>query len=352
MSTSLSAAAIGHRLQGVTVRAVLALPNRAKRLIAGAPVERDGQVLDLDTQCMLRLQALTNEPAAETFPIEEGRTVLEHQAALLGGQPPIGEVYDDEAGGVPVRVYRPRNFDGRTTPLPTLVFIHGGGFIYGAQHGTHDSVCRFFAEHSDVQVISIDYRLAPEHPFPAAHDDCWAAYRAVVTEPDRWQVDPGRVAVGGDSAGGNLSAYVAHEAARAGLPLSYQLLVYPMAQSSTEAPSRRMFDDGFFLTRQFLDLAEQNYLGAAGACDDVRVDLVNAEIPAGVAPAHVVTAGFDPLRDEGEAYARRLAEAGVEVTTQREVGLIHGFVNWTGVNSTSRHAVLALTRRVRTALHA
>ncbi len=351
MSTSSPLAALGHRLQGGIVRAVLGLPAPAKRLIAGAPVVRDGQTLDLDTQCVLRLQQLTHERGAETFPIEEGRVVLEHQADLFGGRLPIGEVRDDRAGGVPVRVYRPRNLVGRTTPLPTLVFVHGGGFIYGGEHGTHDSVCRFFAEHADVQVVSIDYRLAPEHPFPAAHDDTWAAYRALVTEPDRWQIDPERVAVGGDSAGGNLAAHVAVEAARAGLPLTFQLLVYPMAQASVEAPSRTMFDDGFFLTREFLDRAEGAYLGAVGACDDPRVDLVNADLPTGIAPAHVVTAGFDPLRDEGELYAQRLLAAGGKVSVHREQGLIHGFVNWTGVRSTSRDAVLALTRILRTALH-
>ncbi len=342
------------RVQGTvkewTLRGAFALPERVKRMLAGPPVVRDGQTLDLDTQLLLRLQRVSHERPAELLPIPQGRVALAAQSAMVGGRQPIGTSLDTTAAGVPVRVLTPRALVGRTDPLPTLVFLHGGGFIYGGRHETHDGLARFLAEAAGVQVISVDYRLAPEHPFPAAHDDCLAAFRAVVGDPERWQVDPARIAVGGDSAGGNLAAYLALTAAAEGLPLAYQLLIYPMAQASAEAPSRRMFDDGFFLTRQFLDLAESSYLPTEADCRDPRVDLVNADIPAGVCPGHLVTAGYDPLRDEGEAYARRLIEAGVALTMERQPGLIHGFVNWVGVDCAAREVVGELAARLRAGL--
>jgi len=328
----------------------LGLPSAVKRLLAGAPVVRDGQTLDLDTQLLLRLQRLGRERGAETMPIPQGRIALETQSAMVAGSQPIGASWDTTAGGVPVRVLTPRSLVGRSGPLPTLIFAHGGGFIYGAGHGTHDGVGRFLAEQAGVQVISVDYRLAPEDPFPAGHDDCLAVFRAITAEPETWQVDTGRLAVGGDSAGGNLAAYLALAAAEEGLPLSFQLLIYPVTDAGGGSRSRSLFDDGFFLTREFLDLAEHSYLPTEAEAKDPRVDLINAEIPAGVCPGHLVTAGFDPLRDEGEAYARRLIDAGVELTMERQPGLIHGFANWVGVDSLSRDVMVDLAGRLRAAL--
>ena len=152
--------------------------------------------------------------------------------------------------------------------------------------------------------------------------------------------------------GGNLAAHLALAAAEEGLPLAYQLLVYPVTEAGGGSVSRSEFADGFFLTRQFLDLAEGSYLPTEAAAKDPRVDVINAEIPDGVCPGHLVTAGFDPLRDEGEAYARRLIAAGVDLTMERQPGLIHGFLNWVGVDSTSRDVVLELAGRLRTALRA
>lgn len=343
-----------HQLQAtVKARALhgaLALPERLKRIIAGGPVVLDGQTLDLDTQVVLRLQKLSGEKGAETLPIPQGRVALATQSGMVAGKQPIGASLDTSAGGVPVRVLTPRALVGQTGPLPTLIFIHGGGFIYGAGHDTHDGVGRFFAEQAGVQVISIDYRLAPEAPFPAAHDDCLAVYRGIVEDPAVLSVDTSRLAVGGDSAGGNLAAYVALAAAEAGLPLTYQMLIYPVTEAGGGSESRALFSDGFFLTKEFLDLAEASYLPEPGDAKDPRVDIINAAIPEGVCPGHVVTAGFDPLRDEGEAYARRLIDAGVALTMERRPGLIHGFANWVGVDSASRDAMLDVARRLRDAL--
>jgi acetyl esterase len=289
------------------------------------------------------------EPAAEDFPVEEGREVLTTQSALVGGRHEVGAVAETDLGGVPARVYVPRSLLGSGS-RPTLLFLHGGGFIYGAGHSTHDASCRFLAERAGVQVVSVDYRLAPEAPFPAAYDDCVAAYRHLVEHAEELMVDPDRIAVGGDSAGGNLAAGIAVEAARDGLPLAFQLLVYPMTESAEPLESRRTFGEGFFLTSGFIGLATDSYTPDPATRRDPRVSPLRAELPAGLAPAYVVTAGFDPLRDEGEAYARRLEEAGARVELHREEGLIHGFFNWVGPGRSAKAAVGRIAERLRAGL--
>lgn len=349
MSLSQNLAAFERRAQAATLSGLLRLPLSVKRKLAGKPVVVDGLILDTETQLVLRLQRLMREPAAESLPIEQGRKALAGQSALVAGRQPIGEVSDPMLGGVPCRVYVPRALlaDQRR---PTLVYVHGGGFIYGAGHSTHDAVCRFLAEQAGVQVVSVDYRLAPEDPFPAAYDDALAAFRAVVAGAEELRVDADRLAIGGDSAGGNLAAVVAIAAAEEGLPLAFQLLVYPVADLRGGTRSRDLFAEGFFLTREFMDLAEESYLARPGDVTDPRASPLLAELPNGLAPAYVVTAGFDPLRDEGEAYAAKLAEAGVAVEQRREPGLIHGFFNWVGVGTTSRAAVADIAARLAAAL--
>ncbi|MDT0202560.1 alpha/beta hydrolase [Nocardioides sp. AE5] len=336
-STLRAALAAQVAVKRTVLTTVLGLPDAVKRGIAGKPVVRDGLTLDLETQLILRLQQLTRETPAESVPIEQGREILAVQSSLVGGSQPIALTADGQVGGVPTRTYVPRRLlasDAR----PTLVFFHGGGFIYGGGHTTHDAVCRFLAEQAGVQVISVDYRLAPEHPFPAAYDDCLAAFRAVAADPVLVKADPGRIAVGGDSAGGNLAAVVALAAAQEGLPLAFQLLIYPCTDFAVKSASRRELSQGFFLTDEFMDLAEESYLAGADV-RDLRLSPIYAAVPDGLAPAHVVTAGFDPLRDEGEAYAKKLRDKGVQVTHVREEGMIHGFLNMVGVGNSGPRAV-------------
>jgi len=214
---------------------------------------------------------------------------------------------------------------------------------------SHDAACRFLAERSGVRVLAIDYRLGPEQPFPAAYDDALAAHRWVVDHAAELGAVPDRLAVGGDSAGGNLAAVVAIEAARAGLPLAFQLLVYPATDAVRETDSAALFTEGFYLTKAFMNLANRCYVGDADLRDP-RVSPLYADLPAGLAPAYVATAGFDPLRDEGEAYARRLADAGVHVELHRFTDQIHGFFNVVGVGRTSRAAVAEIAVRLKVAL--
>jgi acetyl esterase len=231
-----------------------------------------------------------------------------------------------------------------------LVFLHGGGMIYG-DLDSHDAVCRVLAERAGVQVLAADYRLAPEHPFPAAVEDCWAAYQWVVEHAERLGADPERVAVGGDSAGGYLSTVVALKAAEAGVPCRFQLLVYPVTNMAEMSESRRMFGRGFYLTDEFIDLASESYLtDHADRRDPLASVEFTEKIPEDLAPALVVTAGFDPLRDEGEAWARRLADSGVQVELRRYPGFIHGFLNVVGVGRTQRAAVHEIADRLAAAL--
>jgi len=330
--------------------AVMALPAPVKRALAGRPVVLDGQTLDTETQLVLRLQRLLRERGAEELPVETGREVLDRQCRIVGGDQPIGSAGERSLGGVRGRVYVPTALL-EAGSRPTLVFLHGGGFVYGGLE-SHDAVCRVLAEAAGVQVVAVDYRLAPEHPFPAAYDDCVAAYAWIVEHAAELSVDPDRLAVGGDSAGGNLAAGVAIEAARTGLPLAFQLLVYPVTDSATESESRRLFGDGFYLTREFVELATQTYLPLHDDRKDPRASPLYVDVPEGLAPAHVVTAGFDPLRDEGEAYADKLTTAGVHVELVRYPGLIHGFLNWVGAGHAAPGAVAEIASRLAAAVNA
>jgi acetyl esterase len=238
---------------------------------------------------------------------------------------------------------------GAESPGPLLVFFHGGGWVYG-DLDSHDAPCRFMAERSGVRVLSVDYRLAPEDPFPAAYDDAVAAYCWVVENAGSLGADATRLGVGGDSAGGNLAAVTAVEAARQGLPLAFQLLVYPGTDASRKTVSRRLFESGFYLTGEFMDQVLDQYVPDRDQRADWRVSPLLGEVPAGLAPAYVATAGFDPLRDEGEAYARKLADAGVKVELRRFPDQIHGFFNVVGVGRSARRASAEIAARLAAGL--
>jgi acetyl esterase len=335
------------RAESFVLRAALGLPEPVQRVLAGRPVVRDGQTLATDVQLMLRLQQVVRERAVETLPVPQGRVALRRQARLAGGRQPVGGTRDLVVAGRPARLYTPST----VVPGPLLLFLHGGGFVFG-DLASHDAPCRFLAERSGVRVLAVDYRLAPEDPFPAAYDDALAAHRWVVEHADELAVDRDRLGVGGDSAGGNLAAGVAIEAARAGLPLAWQLLVYPATDARHPFESARMFGEGLYLTTAFMDLANAGYVGD-GDQTDPRVSPLLADLDGlggRLAPAYVATAGFDPLRDEGEAYARRLVEAGAEVELRRFTSQIHGFLNVVGAGRSARAANATIAAAVRAAL--
>jgi acetyl esterase len=331
------------RAKTVGLHGAMALPPRVQRLLAGRPVTVDGAPLAVDTQLMLRLQRLTRERGAETLPIPDGRRTIRGHTRMTAGRQPVGAVRDLTVAGLGARLYSPSLSRGGL-----LVFFHGGGFIYGDLE-SHDASCRFLAERSGARVLAIDYRLAPEHPFPAAYDDAISAYRWVVEHADELDVDPARLAVGGDSAGANLAIGVAVEAARSGLPLAFQLLVYPVTDAVRDTASARLFAEGFYLTLAFMELASRSYVVGADPRDP-RISPRYADLPPGLAPAYVATAGFDPLRDEGEAFARRLADVGALAELRRFDDLIHGFFNMVGAGSTARAANAEIAAALRAGL--
>ncbi|WP_051712420.1 alpha/beta hydrolase [Spirillospora albida] len=224
-------------------------------------------------------------------------------------------------GGVPVRVYRPVPPDAG--PLPAVVYLHGGGWVLGGVDNV-DAACRDLATGAGCAVLSVDYRLAPEHPFPAAVDDAWAVVEAVADDPARYGVRDGALAVAGDSAGGNLAAAVALLARDAGIALAHQLLVYPATDTAMDTPSWRAYGSGYGLDGATLARFLELYRDGADP-SDTRLAPLRARNLAGVAPATVITAEYDILRDEAELYAARLAAAGVPVEARRYDGVVHAF---------------------------
>lgn len=339
--------------KGRLLRSLMGLPRPVVALLAGRQIQIEGQGLAPELQLMLRLRRVAREPAVEDLPWAEARAALAMQSRLIGGAQPIGAVRDltiaGPRGPIDLRLYTP-TARLREDASPTILFIHGGGMVYGGAHGTHDLACRFLAERSGVQVLSVDYRLAPEHPYPEGLDDCKAAYAWMVEHASTIGADVGRLAVGGDSAGGYMSAATAVFAAERGLPLRFQLLIYPCTDFVNRSASRDTFGEGFFLTNKFMDQAQEAYVGGADPHDpDISV-LFRTEFPEGLAPAYVITAGFDPLRDEGEAYARLLAEHGVEVRQRRYPSMIHGFFNLVGAGQEAPSCNLETAEELRRAL--
>jgi acetyl esterase/lipase len=261
-------------------------------------------------------------------------------------------MFPGPAGGVPVRVYTPSTAPG---PRPALVHFHGGGWVIGDLE-THDATVRALAAASGVTVVAVDYRLAPEHPFPAAVEDSLAAVRWVASPEgaSALGVDPARLAVGGDSAGGNLAAVVAQQLRDTGPALRFQLLVYPVTDARLAHPSIDENADGYFLTKAEMQWFRRHYLGDdwAASAADPRVSPLLAPDDAvrGVAPALVITAEYDPLRDEGEAYAAKLQAGGVDAKVSRYDGVIHGFVAMGDVVPEGKAAIDEAGEALRAAL--
>jgi acetyl esterase len=337
------------RAELAALRAAMRLPRSVRRLLAGRPVSVDGQTLDVDMQLILRLQKVAGIPRVETLPLPAGRALLRQQSAMVSGEQPIGESRDLQVPGpdgrqLSARLYVPRGTIGAT---PLLFFVHGGGWVYGDLE-SHDGACRYLAEQAGIRVLAVDYRRAPEHRYPEGLDDCFAAYSWLCEHAATLGGDPGRVAIGGDSAGGNLAVAVCLRARDEGLPQPKgQFLVYPATDFSQRLPSRDRFGEGFYLSREFMDRCEAAYIAPGTDTSDPLLSPLQAKDLSGLAPAYVVTAGFDPLRDEGEAFARRVADDGGGVELRRHAGLIHGFLNMVGVSESARAAVGELVLRLR-----
>ena len=343
---------LGEEVERLAVRLILSLPNAVKRRLAGTPTVREGLQLDLDTQLLLKLAERDPDPPLRSLTPLQARTQLQRSVALVAGRRPaeLAEIRELslEGSGCPLRarLYVPAEAASEESAL--LVYFHGGGWVVG-DLDTHDELCRSLALSSGARVLSVDYRLAPENPFPAAVEDALAAFREAVTKAAELGVDPHRIAVGGDSAGGHLAAVTAQLAREDERPPAFQLLIYPVTDFVDTSASRVAFGVGYLLTKENMDWYEENFVGSSDRSDP-RISPLRAESLAGVAPALVVTAGFDPLRDEGEAYARKLAEDGIAVSLRRHAGFVHGFTHVMVGGSGPREAIAEMGGALRVAL--
>lgn len=299
--------------------------------------------MPLDPQIAILLEQVNMLPPMSQGTPEMARESFRNlttMGAALHPPPEVGAITELEVDGADgrlgARLYRP---EGASEPLPTLAFFHGGGFVIG-DVSSYDAQCRTLCVGADVALLSIDYRLAPEDPFPAAVEDAVAAASWALGHAGELGGDPARVAVGGDSAGGNLAA-VAAQALRGSEPgLAGQLLIYPVTDFGTARPSQAANGEGLFLTADDMEWFRLQYL-ADGSRTDPRASPLLAEDLSGLPPAVIVTAEFDPLLDDGEAYADALEAAGVRVLRRRFEGLIHGFL---GLGSFSGAAGRAIER--------
>jgi len=282
--------------------------------------------LDPDAQILLEMVRAANRPAFETIGAAEARLLFNAGRKVLAPDPmPVAETRDlaipGPGGPIPARLYRAT----ATGNLPVLVFFHGGGWVVGDIE-SHDTGCRHLANRAECAVVSVDYRLAPEHKFPAAVEDCLAATAWVAGNAAALGIDAGRLAVGGDSAGGNLAAVVTLLARDHGTPrIGHQLLIYPATDAAMRHESMARFAEGYVLTRSTMRWFYEQYLRAPADVADWQASPLAAPDLSGLPPAFVLTAGYDPLCDEGDAYAARLAAAGVAVTHRRFAGQAHGF---------------------------
>jgi acetyl esterase len=296
-----------------------------------------------DAQKVIDLIIASGRPPFETLTPAEAREVyLASRLVLQPDPPPVAEVLelaaDGPAGPIPLRLYRGLGAE-KGRPQPAVVFFHGGGWVIG-NLDSHDQPCRALANAIPSIVVSVDYRLAPEHKFPAAVEDAVAATRWIGQHAKRLGIDPARLVVTGDSAGGNLAAVVSLEARdRGGPPLAGQVLIYPATDMGMNHPSHRRHATQLPLTGAAMRWFIDHYMRGPGDASDWRASPLRAADLARLPPALVITAGFDPLGDEGEAYAAALRRAGVRVEHERFEGQIHGFVSMGRLIADADHAI-------------
>jgi acetyl esterase len=298
--------------------------------------------LDPQAKWVLDIAKEANLPSLEEMTASEAKAAYEARALKLCLKDvPIGKSFDLNISGphgdIPLRLYYPTGHNGNI--LPVVVYYHGGGWVIGSRD-THDALCRQICNQGGFLVVSVDYRMGPEFHFPVAVDDSFAAYKWAQETISEFGGDEQKIAVAGDSAGGNISAVLCLLARENGLPLPvFQWLIYPATNMTMDTASHRDFSEGYFLTQPLMVWFQRLYLGADPAVDDWRASPLKAASLQGLPPALVQTAGFDPLKDEGKAYADRLVAEGVPAAHTDYSGMIHGFINLGGAIDMARTAI-------------
>jgi len=306
--------------------------------------------LDPQASALIERSARSAAPALSSVGVGEARR-LYRESRLALAPPPVAvqEARDFSMTGrgfaIGARYYRPLGTK-REEALPAMVYFHGGGWTCG-DLDTHDSVCRGIAAHGFCAVVAVDYRMGPEHRFPAAVEDALTSLRWVAAHAGSLGVDPARLVVAGESAGGNLAAVAALALRDSALRLAMQVLVYPVTDQAADTDSLRRYAQGYLLTRDLLRWYQGNYLRDERDRVDWRASPLRAEDHSGLPPAYIITAGFDPLRDEGNAYAESLVRAGVDVTYECFEGQIHGFLPMAGAIAAAHHAHYRIGQMLR-----
>jgi acetyl esterase len=308
--------------------------------------------MPLDSSLKALLEALQSQPTPPMWQMDPVMARMAFGALMQAVGPrdePIGATRDVTIsnGRIKLRVYTP--VKAAHGALPGLLFFHGGGYVIGDLE-THDGLCRILANEAGVRVVAVDYRLAPEHKYPAAVDDARAALSHVLEHAADLGIDPERLAVGGDSAGGGLAAVLAQQAAKTGQRLQLQMLLFPVTQIGQDTPSLTAFAEGYFLEREGLRWFYGHYLPDNVNRDDPRISPLKAQDVAGLAPAFVMLAGFDPLHDEGLLYADRLRQAGVPVTLRDYPDMVHDFIYMVSALPAARAALSGAAAALKSAL--
>ena len=306
--------------------------------------------LDPQARALIERASRSAGPALSSVGVDEARR-LYRESRLAFAPPPVAvqETRDFSIAGrgdaIGARYYRPLGTKPGEAP-PAVVYFHGGGWTCG-DLDTHDSVCRGIAAHGYCAVVAVDYRLGPEHKFPAAVEDAVTALQWVAANASSLGVDAARIVVAGESAGGNLAAVAALALRDPGPRLAMQVLVYPVTDQAADTDSLRRFAQGYSLTRELLQWYQRNYLRDERDRSDWRASPLRAKDHSRLPPAYVITAGFDPLLDEGKAYAERLVQAGVDVTYECFEGQIHGFLPMAGAIAAAHHAHYRIGQMLR-----
>lgn len=347
--------ALASRLTDLLTRGAFRLPQAVLTKLDRHPVvNRHGDHLAPELHLLLKLAERGPHTPISAVTPESVRATLSAQAAMSAetfAPFAIEEQLSIPGPAGPIAATRYRA--GRAQTPALVLYFHGGGWVAG-DRATTESPVRLLAREAGVDVLSVEYRLAPEHPYPAAVEDTRAAWDFAVASAPGWGIDPGRIAIAGDSSGANLAAVLTNSLRSAEVAPAYQLLWFPVTDVSRAAAehhddSYTEFASGFFLTPAYLDWYTEHYVGAPSSSDPKVSPLLEPDL-AGVPPTFISVAGFDPLRDQGLAYAKRLREAGVVVTEHRAGSMIHGYTNMTGISRGARAATLEAIVALRTAL--